>query len=474
MLTVGRGRTVRLAAALVPGLLAMGVVAGAGTAAAAGGVAPAAAGARAVLGPYVNYETATIHQGKGRRGPQKVPAMLVDLSIPDGGDLTAYCIDINRDTQPGARYEETTWAQSVLSGNADAGKVEWILQNSYPRVDDMALLAREAGVPTLSKLDAEAGTQVAIWTYSDHADVTADGHSAEKLAEYLVKAAAGENASEPGSSLSVVPTAVSGKSGTRVGPVTVHTGGSVAEVSLSNGTPAGVTVVDAAGDPVTAVNDGEQVFVDVPAGLAAGTATLEAQSTTTVPVGRVFNGTFHKKVVQTLILAGSSASTVSAAASVTWAPKGPIPAASATVDCAKSAVAVTTVDSGDQPFTYTLAGKRYTVAAGKSQTVLVPEREAAPYSITMTGDNGFSQTFTGTLDCQVATGTTTGGGGTSASGGSPAPAPAPSAASGGGTNLADTGASSATPLIAGIAVVLIVVGGVTVFLLRKRKGGPTG
>lgn len=469
MLTVGRRHTARLAAAtLVSGLLALGAVAGAGAAVAAGGTAPAAGGARATLGPYVSYETATIHSGKGGKGLRQVPAFLMDLAIPDGGDLKAYCIDINRDTQPGAKYEETTWDQSVLAGNADAGKVEWILQNSYPKVDDMALLAREAGVPILSDLDAEAGTQVAIWTYSDHVDVTADDPGAEKFARYLIEAAAGQNAGEPASSMSVSPTAVSGRSGTRVGPVTVHTGGPAAQVSLSTGTPAGVQVVDAAGKPVTTVTDGEQVFVTVPAGLAAGGATLEVQETTTVPVGRVFNGRFHQKVAQTLILAGSSASTVSAAATVTWAPKGPIPAASASVDCAKSAVAVTTVDSGDQPFTYTLGGTRYTVAAGKSRTVLVPEREAAPYSITMTGDDGFSRTFTGTLDCQVAT---------DAAAASPAPggtpAPAPSAASMGGTHLAETGASSATPLIAGIAVVLVVVGGATVFFLRKRKGGST-
>ncbi|MDI5967291.1 LAETG motif-containing sortase-dependent surface protein [Streptantibioticus silvisoli] len=467
MLTVGRRRTARLAAAaLASGLLAMGTVAGAGSAVADGGAAPAAGGPLATLGALGHYETATIHDGNGSK---QVPAVLLDLSVKDGGKLSAYCIDINRETDTGAAYQETAWNQSVLAANPDAGKVEWVLQNAYPKVDDLTQLGNEAGVKGLSQLDAEAGTQVAIWTYSDHVNVTADNANAEKLAKYLIAAAAQQNASEPGPSLTVAPAVVSGKSGSKLGPVTVHTNGSSAQVSLSSTAPAGVKLVDSSGKPVTTATDGEQLYVDVPAGTAAGSTTVQVQSTTTVPVGRAFNGTLRGAEAQTLILAGSSASTVSSAATATWAMQGPIPAVAASVDCAKSGVDLTSTNAGDQPFTYTVGGKQYTVAPGKSQTVLVPETEGKTYSIAVTGSNGFSKTFTGLLNCKV-----TGSGGAVASPTTSASAaPAPSAASG-GTNLAETGSSSATPVIAGVAVLLVVVGGGTVFFLRKRKAGSVG
>ncbi len=456
MVTVGKRHRVRFAAAgLTAGLLMAGAMVGATSAAADGGT-PAAGGAAATLGALGKYETATVHDGNHS---ERVPAVLLSLGVSGGGNLSAYCIDIHRETSPGATYTETPWNQSVLQGNPDAGKVEWILQNSYPKVDDLGRLAGEAGVKKLDKLDAEAGTQVAIWTYSDHVKVTADNARAEKLARYLINTAKQQSGSEPGASLTVSPVSVSGKSGHKLGPVTVHTNGPSAQVSLSSHTPVGVKLVDSSGKPVTTATDGEQLYFDVPAGTAPGTATMDVQSTTTVPVGRAFNGLLNGQAAQTLILAGSSASTVSAQATATWAMQGPIPALSASVDCAKGGVDVTATNSGDQAFTYTLEGKHYTVAPGKSATVLVPVKEDQKYSITVTGPNGYSKTFTGLVNCKVSTG---GGGGVT----TPAPSPSPT-----GSNLAETGASSATPMIAGVAVLLLVVGGGAVFVVRKRKAG---
>ncbi len=450
MLSVGRRRTARLAAAvLASGLL----VAGAGSAVADnGGLVPAAGGALATLQPLEHYETATIHDGSHN---EQVAAALLTMKVDGGGYLYSYCIDIHHPTGGNAKYQESSWDATSLGKNANAGKIKWILENAYPQVNDLSKLASEAGVDKLTDQLAAAGTQVAIWHYSDNVDVTADNKSAEKLAEYLIKNA--QTSSEPAASLAVSPPAVSGKSGTKLGPVTVHTNGSSAQVSLSSQTPSGVKLVDAAGKPVTSAVDGSQLFFDVPAGTSAGTATMMVQSTTTVPIGRAFTGTWNKQAAQTLILAGSSDSTVSAQATATWAMQGPIPALSAMVDCAKSGVDVTATNSGDQDFTFQLAGQSYTVTAGKSQTITVPVKEDQPYSITVTGLNNFSKTFTGVLDCKVSS---TGGVASS-----PAPAPSPA----GGSNLAETGSSSATPMIAGVAVALVVIGGGTVFFLRKRK-----
>lgn len=456
MLTVGRRQTARLAAAvLASGLLAVGAMAGAGSAVADNGGAPAAGGATATLEGLTggHYQTATIHDGSKT---EKVAAALLTMDVDGGGKINSYCIDIHHPTGGGAKYAESAWNSTSLGSNSQAGKIKWILENSYPQVNDLSKLASEAGVSNLTDLQAAAGTQVAIWKFSDGVNVTADDSSAQKLADYLTSNAG--NASEPQASLSLSPVAVSGKSGSKLGPVTVHINGSSAQVGLSNQTPAGVKLVDATGKPVTSASNGEQLYFDVPAGTNPGTATLMAQSTTTVPIGRAFTGTWQGASAQTLILAGSSDSAVSAQASATWAMQGPIPALSSMVDCAKSGVDVTATNSGDQDFTFQLAGKQYTVAAGKSQTITVPVKEDQSYSIAVSGPNGFSKTFTGVLDCKVS-----GSGGVASS-----PAPAPSAASG-GTNLAETGSSSATPVIAGVAIALVVVGGGTVFFIRKRK-----
>ncbi len=460
MLTVGRRRTARLAvAALASGLLAAGAMFGAGSAA-ADSPAPTAGGASAVLQALTHYQTATVHNADG--STEKVAAALLSMKTNGGGFLSSYCIDIHHPTGTGAQYSESAWNSTSLGSNSDAGKIKWILENAYPQVNDLSKLASEAGDSSLDALSAAAGTQVAIWHFSDHVNVTADNADAEKLAQYLINNA--QTLSEPQASLTLTPPAVSGKSGTKIGPVTVHTDGPSAQVSLSNNTPAGVQLVDQAGKPVTSAADGTQLYFDVPSGTAPGTASMMVQSTTTIPIGRAFTGTWDNQAAQTLILAGSSASTVSAQATATWAMQGPIPAVSAMVDCAKSGVDVTATNSGDQDFAFQLAGKQYTVAPGKSQTITVPVKEDQKYSITVTGPNGYSKSFTGVLDCKISTG---GGGGVSTA----APTPAPST---GGSNLAETGASSATPIIAGVAILLVILGGGTVFFIRKRKAPSAG
>ena len=461
MFTVGRRGTTRLAAAiLASGLVAAGAIAGAGSAVADGGATPAVGGATATLGDLTIFDRATVHDNGGA---MHVGAGLFKMSVDGGGSIQTYCIDLHHETQPQATYREVPWSQSTLQGNADAGKIEWILQHSYPQVNNLQQLAQEAGADALSAQQAAAGTQVAIWRYSDKADVTADNGNAEKLADYLTKSA--QAIAEPQASLTLTPPAVSGKSGTRIGPVTVHTDADSAQVSLApQSAGAGVKIVDKAGKPVTSATDGSQVYFDVPAGTPDGSAALTVQATTKVPVGRAFQGVGDNKSSQTQILAGSSDSTVTAQATATWAKQGAIPAVTAMVDCAKSGVDVMATNKGDEAFTFQLAGKQYTVAPGASQTITVPVAEGSAYKIQITGPKGFSKTFTGVVNCKTAGST----------GSSASPAPAPSAASAGGTNLAETGASSATPVIAGAAIALVVIGGGTVFFLRKRKAAPSG
>ncbi|MEU4844191.1 LAETG motif-containing sortase-dependent surface protein [Streptomyces gilvosporeus] len=457
MLAMKRRGAARLAAAVVAsGLIAAGAIATAGTAA-ADDTPPAQGGATATLGGLKTFDQAIVHSD-GQ--DQRVGAGLFEMSVDNGGALQTYCIDIHNPTQQQAKYQEVPWSASSLHNNADAGKIRWILQNSYPQVNDLAALASKAHAGNLTENTAAAGTQVAIWRFSDHVKVDAVDPAAEKLADYLEKSA--QNLAEPKASLTLDPPAVSGKSGGRLGPVTVHTNADSVAVAPAAGLPSGVKVVGKDGKPVTSATDGTQLFFDVPKGAADGSTSLTAQAATKVPVGRAFTGIGEHAKSQTQILAGSSESTVSAAATVSWKKQGAIPAVTADKNCAKGGVDVTASNKGDQAFRFQLAGKNYEIAPGKSRTVTVPVAEDQPYEITVKGEGGFKKTFSGVLDCKTA-----GNGGST-------PAPKPSPATGGttgghGTDLAETGSSSATPVIAGIAVVLVLVGGGAVFFLRKKK-----
>ncbi|MCT9104622.1 Cys-Gln thioester bond-forming surface protein [Streptomyces mirabilis] len=452
-----RGAARLAAATLVSGLVAAGALATAG-AAAADDAPQSQGGATATIGGLKTYGAAVVHDNGV---DQQVSAGLFEMSVDGGGMLQTYCIDLHNPTQRDAQYQETSWSGTSLNGNKDAGKIRWILQHSYPQVNDLAALADMAGAYGLTEQDAAAGTQVAIWRYSDGADVDALDPQAEKLAAYLQKNA--RNVAEPKASLTLDPPAVSGHAGERLGPITVHTDAdSVTVTPPADAAASGVKVVDKDGKAITSATDGSRLYFDVPKDATDGSAALTVQASTTVPVGRAFaSGTRS----QTQILAGSSESTVSATATANWAKEGAIPALSATTNCAKGGVDVTATVTGDAPFTFELKGAEHTVAAGKALTVTVPLQEDQAYDFTLTGPNGFEKHFTGMLDCKTqgsASDITT------QTVGEPSPALA-STDSTGGTNLAETGGSGATPIIAGIAVALVVIGGTAVFLLRKKR-----
>ncbi|MFF2126062.1 Cys-Gln thioester bond-forming surface protein [Streptomyces olivochromogenes] len=452
-----RGAARLAAATLVSGLVAVGALATAG-AATADDAPQRQGGATATIGGLKTYGAAVVHDNGV---DQQVSAGLFEMSVDGGGMLQTYCIDLHNPTQRDAQYQETSWSGTSLNGNKDAGKIRWILQHSYPQVNDLAALADMAGAHGLTEQDAAAGTQVAIWRYSDGADVDAVDPRAEKLADYLQKNA--RNVAEPKASLTLDPPAVSGHAGERLGPITVHTDAdSVTVTPPADAAASGVKVVGKDGKAITSAVNGSRLYFDVPKDATNGSAALSVQASTTVPVGRAFaSGTRS----QTQILAGSSESTVSATATANWAKEGAIPALSTTTNCAKGGVDVTATVTGDAPFTFELMGAEHTVAAGKSLTVTVPLQEDQAYDFTLTGPNGFEKHFTGMLDCKTqgsASDITT------QTVGEPSPALA-SADSTGDTNLAETGGSGATPIIAGIAVALVLIGGAAVFLLRKKK-----
>ncbi|MER6099981.1 LAETG motif-containing sortase-dependent surface protein [Streptomyces sp. NPDC001728] len=475
----GRGVARLAAATLVSGLVAAGAIATAGPALAAD--AAGTGGVTAKLGGMTDRGSVEIAEKDGdtwKKWPSPVTGGLFKMQVEGGGTLQTYCIDIRTEAKHDFDYKEVGWSESSLHNNDNAGKILWVLENAYPKNSAEALGAK-LGVD-LSKDEAAAGTQAAIWTFSDDVRATPRSGDAKKLTEYLLKEAV--KLEEPKASLSLSPSSVAGKAGDKLGPITVATNAETAKLQAAAGTPEGVKVVDKDGKPVTEAKNGDEVYFDVPAGTADGTAELTASATTKVSLGRAFVSIDGPS--QTLILAGSSDSTVTAKASASWAKKGAVPAVTVAKDCAKGGLEVIASNKGDEPWTFDLKGTSYTIAAGETKTITVPLAEDEAYKFTITGPNGFEETFEGVLDCKTAppgpqpsetpstepstpaspspstpagtTGDTTGG--TTGSG-----------TTTGGGDLAETGSSNATPMIAGIAAALVVVGGGAVFFLRKKK-----
>jgi TQXA domain-containing protein len=454
----GRG-AVRLAAATLVSVLAATVVMSGAGRAAAEGTAQRQGGATATMGGLKTYGDAVIH---GEDGDREVPAGLFEMSVEGGGMLQTYCVDILNPTQKDAKYQETPWSGTSLGTNKDAGRVRWILRNSYPQVDDLAALAKKAGVKGgLTRQDAAAGTQVAIWRYSDHADVTAVDPQAERLADYLEKNA--RPLAEPAASLTLDPPSLSGHPGERIGPVTVRTNAGRATVSPpADAITSGVRIVDREGEEVTEVPDGGRIYFDIPEDAAAGTAALTVQASTTVPVGRAFASESRS---QTQILAGSSESTVSATAGATWAEQGPIPALSAAKNCAEGSLDITAANKGDETFAFDLLDTRHRIAPDRTRTISVPVQEDQPYDLTVRGPDGFEHRFTGILDCRTESDTLADV--TTQTVVEPTPVTAGGAAA--EANLAETGTSDLTPFLTATALTLVTVGGTTLYVLRRRN-----
>ncbi|MEU3555513.1 thioester domain-containing protein [Streptomyces fragilis] len=456
MFRIRRRATARLSAAiLVAGLSVGGSLATAGLA--------AADGHNTAGGTLATLRGGLQHSGGATIDGKNVSAGLFTMDVQGGGTLQSYCIDAHTPTKTNAQYQEVAWAQSSLHANPDAGKIHWILKNSFPQVGDVAALAKAAGITgEFTKNDAAVGTQVAIWRFSDHVKAEAKDAEAEQLADYLEKSA--QSLQEPGVSLSLSSNAVAGKAGEKLGPVTVDTNAGSAAVKVEG---AGVKVVDASGNAVTSASDGTELYVDVPAGTTAGTAQVTVEGSAQLSVGRAFTGVGVK--TQTQILAGSSENKVASSFTASWDDKetvGAVLAAEAVKNCAKGGVEVKVTNTGDEAGEVSIGGEKHTVEAGKDVTVTVPVKEDAEYSIAVTGPNGLDQTFTGVLDCQTA-----GEGGSTTPSPEPSAAPSPAGDKGDSadSNLAETGSNSATPVIAGVAVALVVVGGVTMLVLRKRK-----
>ncbi|GAA2597398.1 thioester domain-containing protein [Streptomyces axinellae] len=520
-MTSVRGRmTSRLASiTAATGLCAAGMVTVAVPAVAGSGSGADApeqrSGAVATLNGLREAGEAEIRQGGET---QKVSAGLFEMTVDGGGTLQTYGIDALNPIQEQARYEEGAWKSSSLYGNRNAGKIRWVLEHSYPRMNDLLALAKAAHTKRLTPQAAAAGTQVAIWRFAENGahgaagarptgkaehlgrgssgksekseeaggsgeagksakgrqvaaaerpEIKAADPAAEKLARHLVKSA--RKMTEPRASLTLDRAEVSGRNGERVGPVTVRTNAPTVSVAAQpRAASQGVRIVNEQGKLVDSAVNGAKLYFDVPRGTDPGTAGLTTQAATKIPVGRVFTGTGEKGRGQAQILAGSSQSTVSATATVNWAKEGPIPAAVAEENCAEGGVDIAVSNGGDATFAMKVGGQSVDIEKGKHGKLTVPVKEDQPYRIPMRGPSGYKKTFSGVLDC--ATSASMGGLSRQTTMGA---AVRPATVGGGGAvpqdsgDLAETGGGG-SGLIAVVAVGFLAAGALTMIAVRRR------
>lgn len=255
-------------------------------------------------------------------------ASLIGLNLPGDAKLLTYCIEIHTviPNDP-PKMVEAPWdaypnqSSPFRKNNA---KINWVLHNSYPfmKIENLRKALADAGAKLdgeLSVKEAIAGTQAAIWSFSDDQKL-ADNNPANVKALYaFLTGAKNTGMAQPTPSLDISPNTLTGAIGGKVGPFKVATtADKITKVTPK--LPAGVTLTDKDGKALnaSAIKDGSELFVSVPAGTAAGEGSFTLEATGPVSPGRVFVANGDKKS-QSLIVAASENATLSASAAAKWA-----------------------------------------------------------------------------------------------------------------------------------------------------------
>lgn len=213
-----------------------------------------------------------------------VETFLYHLRVDGTTSLPAYCADISSSVDRTAAYTESSWATDPAGRGIDAGPVAWIAQNSYPEVD-LERLRADSGIARLSRRQAIAGTQAAIWRYTNDIELgtaltLGDQRSAavRALYDYLVERAEDGDAAPIAPSLAMTPDRIDGADpAVPLGPLRVRTSGeSPVAVAVKGARSAALT--DGAGTRLSEVPDGGEFFVEVDPAAPEGIATVYARA----------------------------------------------------------------------------------------------------------------------------------------------------------------------------------------------------
>ncbi len=415
----------------------------------------APANADPVRGTYVGHQPGTESKVKLKKGSnnRELSTSLLQLKV-DGTDevLLTYCIDINTSVRKVA-YAEKGWSETSLGDNAKY--VNWILHHSVPYLGaaDLATAAGLSGTPSMQ--DAVAGTQAAIWHYSDGYELRVGHNKAvvQAIYAYLTGEKNVGMDNEPAPTLSLSPENAGGEPGDLLGPIEVSTSADSVDVSLT-GAPSGAKLLGPDKETeVTNAKNGDKLYVRVPKGTPDGNAKVNADVTARVSPGRVFKAEVESQI---LILADSDEVTVHDETVVSWAhtPK-PAPGSSSEEVCKPDAgVKVSLVNEGDAPADFTVSygetTEDVTVKGGEVATKVIPVKEDTTYKITVRSGQ-YEKVYEGVLNCLK----------------DEVPSPTPTPSGGGGGDLPKTGASGLTTIL-GVGIALLLVGFALVFGYRRR------
>ncbi len=335
-------------------------------------------------------------------------AGIINLAVDGGGSIRMYCIDLHTSTQEGVDYTEASWIEGYVPNLA---LVTWVLNHGYPTVSAASLMTaiNETLSPDLSSLSSDqaaAGTQAAVWYFTDGFDLhSSNSREVEAVADYLIDHAV--PMSEPMPTLSILPLTLSGTVGERIGPFTVTT--SASSVTLS---ATGAFITDAVGNPLTTVGPGGTFYVTL---TSEGSVTVTAETTAVLHSGRVFVTT--APTPKQKLIAASSVNAV----------------ASFTVDV-DATVATTEAPTTEAPTTEAPTTEAPTTEA---PTTEAPTTSDVPTTSAPSDTGGETNSSTPTTDA------------------------------GSGNPLPGTGSSS-TALLA-VALGLSMMGGATILMVRRRE-----
>ncbi|MBP2475346.1 TQXA domain-containing protein/LPXTG-motif cell wall-anchored protein [Crossiella equi] len=286
---------------------------------------PAFAQTTARVDPTANENAIHIRLADG----QSIPTLLIGLRMSDGTALKTYCVELTVGVRPDAKMIEAPWEKypgadrkghdnkSEFKSNPD--KVNWILHHSYPSVNTEEL-SKVVGVGLDSK-EAIAGTQAAIWHFSNKAALGNENlPDVKALYAYLTGDKNVGMKNQPAPSLELTPEQLSGAAGSKIGPFTVKS--TASKIALKATAPSGVKVVGKDGKELTEATAGQEIWVDVPAEAAAGKASFKLEATAKIDKGRLFVAN-DGRPSQTLILAQATNAKLSAEAKVDWKAQPP-------------------------------------------------------------------------------------------------------------------------------------------------------
>lgn len=270
----------------------------------------------------------------GKHVAMAAPTTLIGVQLGDQKAVETYCVELDVETAKGAPMHEAQWDKYPNPNNkfrSDRAKVNWVLHNSFPamKVEDVATESRVAG---LTQQEAIAGTQAAIWHFSNDATLAEQGNDPRTVALYKFLTSQDNHgiADEPKPTLAISKDELAGHAGDKIGPFTLATTATGGVVSVTG--PSGLKLVDEDGKELPGQAEHRSVgemkdldrkstfFVKVPANLAPGNAQIKVDSDAILDEGRLFVGDTK---TQTLIIAKSEKVTVSAASKVTWAAATP-------------------------------------------------------------------------------------------------------------------------------------------------------